>query len=211
MTSASSSSAQAGRRRLADQLREIRLDAKLSGRALASAAGWHGGSKISKIEHAARPPSAEDIRDWCRVCGVTEDRRLLRAELGARVRALLRADRRRGRGHRERAPAVRGAGQASVPGLQRRPIAAQGLRRLSGGPVGHLLGRGADPLARGHPARTSGGGDRIREDRPFHRGDAARQARRCTVYDSEPVRRTQALSQGFARCPRSPTRCRVPG
>lgn len=84
MTTASSSSAQAARQRLADQLKEIRLDAKLSGRALASAAGWHGGSKVSKIEHGVRPPSAEDIHVWCRVCGVGED---LAAALVAELRA----------------------------------------------------------------------------------------------------------------------------
>jgi transcriptional regulator with XRE-family HTH domain len=82
--SASSSSAQAARQRLADQLKEIRLDAKLSGRALASAAGWHGVSKVSKIEHGVRPPSAADIYDWCRVCGTGEGRA---AELVAELRA----------------------------------------------------------------------------------------------------------------------------
>ncbi|MGH3930169.1 MAG: helix-turn-helix domain-containing protein [Pseudonocardiaceae bacterium] len=85
MTKASSSSAQAARQRLADQLREIRLDAKLSGRALAARAAWHGGSKISKIEHGVRSPSAEDIQDWCRVCGIGEGRA---AELIAELRAV---------------------------------------------------------------------------------------------------------------------------
>lgn len=74
MTTSPSSSAQAARQRLADQLREIREDAGLSGRALAVAAGWHGGSKVSKIEHATRPPSAEDIRLWCQVCDVGDER-----------------------------------------------------------------------------------------------------------------------------------------
>jgi transcriptional regulator with XRE-family HTH domain len=84
VTAASSSSAQAARQRLADQLKEIRLDARLSGRALAAAAGWHGGSKVSKIEHGVRPPSADDIHDWCQVCGVGEGRA---AELVAELRA----------------------------------------------------------------------------------------------------------------------------
>lgn len=84
MTKASSSSAQAARQRLADQLREIRLDAKLSGRALAARARWHG-SKVSKIEHGVRSPSAEDIRDWCRACDVGEGRA---AELVAELRAV---------------------------------------------------------------------------------------------------------------------------
>jgi transcriptional regulator with XRE-family HTH domain len=84
VTTASSSSAQAARQRLADQLKEIRLDARLSGRALAAAAGWHGGSKVSKIEHGVRPPSTDDIQDWCRACGVGEGRA---AELLAELRA----------------------------------------------------------------------------------------------------------------------------
>ncbi|MFC4906405.1 helix-turn-helix domain-containing protein [Actinomadura gamaensis] len=74
MTASPFSSAQAARQRLGDRLREIREDAGLSGRALAAAAGWHGGSKISKIEHAVRPPSPDDIRLWCQVCGVGSER-----------------------------------------------------------------------------------------------------------------------------------------
>jgi transcriptional regulator with XRE-family HTH domain len=72
--SPSSSSAQQARQHLADQLREIRLAAGLTGTALAQAAGWHGVSKVSKIEHGARPASAEDIRTWCRVCGAPPER-----------------------------------------------------------------------------------------------------------------------------------------
>lgn len=70
----SSSSVQAARQRLADQLREIREGAGLTGRQLAELAGWHGVSKVSKIEHAARPISAEDLRTWCQVCGVSSQR-----------------------------------------------------------------------------------------------------------------------------------------
>jgi transcriptional regulator with XRE-family HTH domain len=72
------------RKVLADQLREIRTDAGLSGMALAEAAGWHGVSKVSKIENAIRPPSTEDIRVWCRVCRVSPERT---AELLASQRA----------------------------------------------------------------------------------------------------------------------------
>jgi transcriptional regulator with XRE-family HTH domain len=72
--SSSSSSAQQARQALADQLREIRLNAKLSAKELAERAGWHGNSKVSKIEHGTRPASAEDVRVWCRVCGVPEQR-----------------------------------------------------------------------------------------------------------------------------------------
>jgi transcriptional regulator with XRE-family HTH domain len=67
--SSSSSSAQQARQALADQLREIRLAAGLTGRALASKAGWHGVSKVSKIENGVRPASTDDVRTWCRVCG----------------------------------------------------------------------------------------------------------------------------------------------
>jgi transcriptional regulator with XRE-family HTH domain len=72
--SPSSSSAQQARQALADQLREIRLEAGMTGAALAAAAGWHGGSKVSKIERGKRPPSIEDVRAWCRVCGVSAER-----------------------------------------------------------------------------------------------------------------------------------------
>ena len=74
MPSSSSSSAQQARQALADQLRYIRLAAGLSGRELAARAGWHGGSKVSKIEHGTRPPSADDVRTWCRVCAVAPER-----------------------------------------------------------------------------------------------------------------------------------------
>lgn len=74
MPSSSSSSAQQARQALADQLREIRLAAGLTGSALASRAGWHGVSKVSKIEHGVRPTSSDDVRTWCRVCAVSPER-----------------------------------------------------------------------------------------------------------------------------------------
>ncbi|WP_131739478.1 helix-turn-helix domain-containing protein [Actinomadura roseirufa] len=81
-----SSSAQAARQRLADQLREIREDAALTGRELARRAGWTAGvAKVSRIEHAHRPISVEDLRIWCRVCDVPEGRT---AELLAELRAV---------------------------------------------------------------------------------------------------------------------------
>jgi transcriptional regulator with XRE-family HTH domain len=72
--SSSSSSAQQARQALADQLREIRLSAGLTGRALALQAGWHGVSKVSKIEHGVRPPSVDDVQAWCRACGTPPER-----------------------------------------------------------------------------------------------------------------------------------------
>ena len=74
MPSSSSSTAQQARQALADQLREIRLAAGLTGSALASKAGWHGVSKVSKIEHGVRPPSGDDVRTWCRACGASAER-----------------------------------------------------------------------------------------------------------------------------------------
>jgi transcriptional regulator with XRE-family HTH domain len=65
---ATSSTVQQARQGIADRLREIRLDAELSARDLARAAGWHE-SKCSRIEHARTPPSDADIRAWCEICG----------------------------------------------------------------------------------------------------------------------------------------------
>jgi transcriptional regulator with XRE-family HTH domain len=83
--SSSSSAAQQARQALADQLREIRLAAGLTARALAAQAGWHGVSKVSKIEYGVRPPSSEDVHTWCRVCGTPPERE---AELLAEQRAV---------------------------------------------------------------------------------------------------------------------------
>jgi transcriptional regulator with XRE-family HTH domain len=62
-----SSALQQARQQIADRLREIRLDAGLTKRAVAAAAGWHE-SKCSRIEHARTPPSDADLRAWCRIC-----------------------------------------------------------------------------------------------------------------------------------------------
>jgi transcriptional regulator with XRE-family HTH domain len=58
---------QQAREALGARLREIRLDAGLTARALARLAGWHF-TKVSKLEHGARRPSVGDIRAWCRYC-----------------------------------------------------------------------------------------------------------------------------------------------
>ena len=55
------------REALGTRLREIRLDAGLTARALAKLAGWHF-TKVSKLEHRTRRPSPDDIRAWCRYC-----------------------------------------------------------------------------------------------------------------------------------------------
>lgn len=52
------------REALGSRLRDIRKDAGLTGRQLATLAGWHS-SKVSKIEYGKQTPSEEDIRVWC--------------------------------------------------------------------------------------------------------------------------------------------------
>lgn len=74
MPSSSSSSAQAARQRLADQLRELRTTAGITGVEFARRAGWRNSTNISKIERAVRPASAEHVRLWCRICGASEQR-----------------------------------------------------------------------------------------------------------------------------------------
>ncbi|MFI1257243.1 helix-turn-helix domain-containing protein [Streptomyces netropsis] len=71
MPTSPSSSAQAAREALAGRLRDIRKDAGLTGHELARRAGWHA-SKSSRIENARTPPSDEDVRAWCRVCGAED-------------------------------------------------------------------------------------------------------------------------------------------
>lgn len=66
-----SSSVQRARQELAERLRDLRLDAGLTGRALSRAAGWHD-AKTSRIESAKQAPGDADIRIWCQVCQVPE-------------------------------------------------------------------------------------------------------------------------------------------
>jgi transcriptional regulator with XRE-family HTH domain len=80
--SSPSSSARLARQALADRLREIRLDAGLTARALATASGWDR-TKVSKLEHAVTSPSVGDIRMWCEICGVSGLATELIAELHA--------------------------------------------------------------------------------------------------------------------------------
>jgi transcriptional regulator with XRE-family HTH domain len=79
---ASSSSAQQARQVLADRLRELRVAAGLTARELAIRAEWER-TKVSKIEHATRPPSAEAIRVWCQLCGAEDQAPDLIASLRA--------------------------------------------------------------------------------------------------------------------------------
>ncbi|MEU7911295.1 helix-turn-helix domain-containing protein [Microbispora bryophytorum] len=72
MASSPSSSAQQARQAIADRLREILRDSGLTARALAREAGWDE-TKCSRLIHARTPPSDEDIRRWCAICGVPEE------------------------------------------------------------------------------------------------------------------------------------------
>ena len=59
---------QQAREALGYRLRDIRKDARVSGRELAALAGWHF-TKISKVEHGSSMPSEADIELWCFHCG----------------------------------------------------------------------------------------------------------------------------------------------
>lgn len=83
----SSSSAQAARQRLADQLRQMRQDAGISGVEFARRAGWRYSTTVTKIERAQRPASPEHVRLWCRICGASSRRE---AELLAEQRDVAR-------------------------------------------------------------------------------------------------------------------------
>ncbi|MEV2277050.1 helix-turn-helix transcriptional regulator [Nocardiopsis sp. NPDC049922] len=52
-------------------MKELRLDAGITGVELASQCGWHK-SKSSRIENARTPPSDADIRAWCRACNASD-------------------------------------------------------------------------------------------------------------------------------------------
>ncbi|MFB6817434.1 helix-turn-helix domain-containing protein [Streptomyces sp. NPDC056347] len=66
-----SSRVQKAREVLAGRLREIRIDAGISGRELAVRCGWSE-SKSSRIENSKTPPSDADIRAWCRACAAED-------------------------------------------------------------------------------------------------------------------------------------------
>jgi transcriptional regulator with XRE-family HTH domain len=59
------------REALGHRLRDARKDAGLSGRQLASLAGWHS-SKVSKVEYGKQTPSEDDIREWCLHSGISD-------------------------------------------------------------------------------------------------------------------------------------------
>ncbi|WP_308198657.1 helix-turn-helix domain-containing protein [Actinomadura litoris] len=59
---------ESARRSLGIQLKELRLNAGLSGVELARRCGWHK-TKVSKIEHGTQSPAEADIRKWATTCG----------------------------------------------------------------------------------------------------------------------------------------------
>lgn len=61
------STAQAARESIARRLRELRLDAGLTGDELSKRCGWHP-AKTSRVEHAKAVPTDADIRAWCEAC-----------------------------------------------------------------------------------------------------------------------------------------------
>lgn len=65
-----SPSVRQARETLGSRLRELRTEANLTARALATACDWHF-TRISKIEHGKQAPSDHDIRAWCTACGAT--------------------------------------------------------------------------------------------------------------------------------------------
>lgn len=71
MAKSPSSSAQAARERIAVQLRDLRLDAEITGHDLSARCGWSA-AKTSRLEHAIAIPSDADIRAWCTACGRPE-------------------------------------------------------------------------------------------------------------------------------------------
>ncbi|MEV6984697.1 helix-turn-helix transcriptional regulator [Sphaerisporangium sp. NPDC051017] len=70
-----SSSVQAARLRLGGQLRKIREASGLSGRDFARRAGWADATSVTKVEKGQRAITADHIRLWCRLCGVSDLRR----------------------------------------------------------------------------------------------------------------------------------------
>ncbi|WP_435108743.1 helix-turn-helix domain-containing protein [Nocardiopsis synnemataformans] len=59
---------QTARISLGVRLRELRDEAGLSGRELASRAGWHP-SKVSRLEHGKQTANTDDLRSWALLCG----------------------------------------------------------------------------------------------------------------------------------------------
>ncbi|WP_053208200.1 helix-turn-helix domain-containing protein [Jiangella muralis] len=68
------------RQALGQRLRELRVEARLTGLALADKAGWHS-SKVSKIETGKQTPSRDDVDVWARICDASDELPVLVASL----------------------------------------------------------------------------------------------------------------------------------
>jgi transcriptional regulator with XRE-family HTH domain len=77
------SSFQRARAELGARLRELRREARLTGRQLAVESGWHP-SKVSKIESGKQTPSDADVEAWASICGRSD----LAVDLVATLRTL---------------------------------------------------------------------------------------------------------------------------
>ena len=182
-----SSSVQRAREQLAERLRDIRLDARLTARALSAAAGWHE-AKTSRIESAKKAPSEDDIRAWCRVCGAERAiPDLIAASRSAdsmyiEWRRLQPAGMRRDQ--ENRLPAARADQAAQGLRRHRRPGLPPDARVRHGAAVGHQ-GLSRDPRrrrrCRGRPdaAQAPGAVGQPPLCRPPRRGCAAAGHRRC--------------------------------
>jgi len=65
------SAAQRAKEAFGSRLREVRLEAGLTGRQLADLTGFHF-TKVSRVEHGAQGVSDADIRAWCNACGASD-------------------------------------------------------------------------------------------------------------------------------------------
>lgn len=83
MTTNPSSSAREAQQALGVRLRDLRKDAGLTGRELATATSQHY-TRVSKIENGVQTPTDKDLREWCRACGAEDHV----ADLIASLRAL---------------------------------------------------------------------------------------------------------------------------
>ncbi|MEE4492031.1 helix-turn-helix domain-containing protein [Streptomyces sp. BE230] len=72
MATSPSARVQEARDRIAVRLRALRSDAGLTGQQLAARTGWQG-SKVSRLQSGRSHPSDDDIRAWCRACGVEDE------------------------------------------------------------------------------------------------------------------------------------------
>jgi transcriptional regulator with XRE-family HTH domain len=88
--------AQQAKEALGSRLREIRLDAGLTGRQLAELTGFHF-TKISRVEHGGQNLSETGIRAWCTACGALEQAPDLIAQARA-VESMYREWKRQARG-----------------------------------------------------------------------------------------------------------------